>query len=400
MTAQSRPREPRSSAALGALVFVLALNIRPAVSALGPLVPMIHDQEGMTEGALGILGAVPLIAFAVVSPLAYLPSRRWGMDRTLFVALAIMAAGIGLRSGAGTPGLWLGTLVLGVAAAVFNVLAPTVVRRDYPRRLSAATGVYSACMTIGAAIATAVVVPIAQAWGWRIAMALWAVPVVALAAAWIPRATRPRADLSEAESALPERNVWRSWKAWMLTANMSLRAFTFYVATTWMPTIEVAYGFSEAEASLHLTAFSIVGIAGSLLFPVLQNHTRTQAPAGIWCGMPMALGALGLIVFPDAALLWMLVAGFGAGASVTVALSLLSMVGRDALETARLSGMSQSFGHVVAALGPIAAGFLGQATGSWTPTLVMLIAASGLQAVVGGLVGKGIVARDAGRNHP
>ncbi|MDT0158770.1 MFS transporter [Microbacterium sp. ARD32] len=173
---------------LVALIFLVPLNLRPALTSVGPLLPQIGEDLRVNEGMQGLLGALPLLAFALVSPLVQHPARRFGMERCLLAALVVLAAGVLIRSYTGSVGLWAGTMIVGCAIAVGNVLVPTIVKRDCAGHVSLATGVYSACITIAASVASAVAVPLANSAGWRGSLAFWAIPALVVAVLWIPRA--------------------------------------------------------------------------------------------------------------------------------------------------------------------------------------------------------------------
>jgi len=158
----------RRAAIVTATVFLVALCLRPALTAVGPVLPQIGVDEGLGEGALGVLGALPLVAFGLASPLVHRVSRRHGMEQAVFVALLVLAAGSVIRSYAGHGGLWVGTIVIGASIAVGNVLVPVILKRDYSGNVSRATGVYTAFITGGAGIASALAVPIASAADWRL----------------------------------------------------------------------------------------------------------------------------------------------------------------------------------------------------------------------------------------
>lgn len=374
-------RASRKAAVVVALVFVVALNLRPSITSVGPLLPRIGADEHLGEGLQGLLGALPLLAFAAVSPLVHRVSRRIGTDRAVLAALVVLALGIALRSGAGTAGLWAGTAVLGAAIAVGNVLVPAIVKRDYPRHVSRATGVYSACIAVSAASASALAVPLASEVGWRGSLSVWAVAALVAAVVWLPRARGAAADPAEPPTSDPLPSVWRQPTAWLVTAYMGLQSTTFYVMVTWLPTIETADGLSDRLAGLQLFAFQLVGIASGLAIPRLMRRD-SQVLAGVICGSAMAVGALGLLVLPGLSLVWVVLAGLGSGASLVVALSLISLRGRTHQETTQLSGMAQSLGYLLAAAGPIAAGLLAEATGSWHPTLALVAAVAVLQVLV------------------
>ncbi|MEV0902144.1 MFS transporter [Actinoplanes sp. NPDC049802] len=371
-------------AATAATVFLVALCLRPAITAVGPLLPRIGVDEGLGEAAQGLLGALPLLAFAFVSPLVHRLSGRFGMERAVLGALLVLAAGTVIRSWTGHAGLWVGTMVIGCAIAVGNVLVPAIVKRDYASNVSRATGFYTAFITIAASTAAAVAVPIADAVDWRLSLAVWGGLALAVAAAWLPRARR--AATPETVAAPGDVALWRQPRAWMITAFMGLQSTCFYVLVTWMPTIEIAAGFPERVAGLHLFVFQGMGIVGGLTIPLLLRDYRTRPAGAVVASLPVIVAMLGLLAAPGLAAVWAAIAGLGQGAALVTALTLISLGGRTAAETTRLSGMAQSLGYLFAAAGPVAAGILAERTGAWHATLIMVVVL-GLAQIGAGILG-------------
>ncbi|MFV0286797.1 MAG: CynX/NimT family MFS transporter [Demequina sp.] len=371
-----------------ALIFLVALNLRPALTSVGPLLPQMGADLGLAEGTQGLLTALPLLAFAVVSPLVHLPARRWGMEPTVLVALAVLAGGIAMRSWVEGAGLWIGTAVIGSAIAVGNVLVPAVVKRDYAGHVSRATSVYSASMTVSAALASAIAVPLAGADGWRGSLAFWAIPAVLVALVWIPRVRHAhRMPAPEVTAAEPARSVWRQPTAWLITAYMGLQSTTFYILVSWLPTIDASEGVSASQAGVHLFLFQLAGVVSGLAIPRLMR-ADTQVLAATVAGVPTIVGVAGLLALPHLSGLWVVCAGAGTGAALVIALSLFGLRGRTAGEAARLSGMAQSVGYLLAAAGPVTAGWLAHVTGAWHASLVLVLALATAQFTIAFWVGR------------
>ena len=127
MTASTGPPVHWRSSLITATAFVVALSLRPALTAVGPLLPRIGVDEHLGEAAQGLLGTLPLLAFAVASPLVHFASKRFGMERAVFISLLVLAVSSVLRSYTGQAGLWIGT-DLGARAA--NGVSKTVLRRS------------------------------------------------------------------------------------------------------------------------------------------------------------------------------------------------------------------------------------------------------------------------------
>ncbi|WP_238007855.1 MFS transporter [Dactylosporangium sp. AC04546] len=360
---------------------------RAPLTSVGPLVSEIRGDLGLSSAAAGLLTTLPLLAFAVFSLVAPLAAGRAGLERSLAIALLLLAGGIAVRS---LPAqLWAGTIAVGAAIACFNVLLPSVVKRDFPDRVAPVTGGYSATQSVVAAVASGTAVPLAAvAGGWRWALASWAMLVVVAIAVWAPsvREAGPGAN-GAARAPLP----WRSALAWQVTLFMGLQSLAFYVLITWLPTIERDHGIDPAVAGWHLFAYLAAAVAANLLVPLFMRGRADQRLVGLGCAVCIGAGVAGqqwLPWNPWWALASVLVAGFGAGMAIVVCLSLFSLRTTDARQAAALSAMAQSTGYGLAAGGPVLIGALRDAAGSWTAPVVVLCGLTLAMAAVAWLSGR------------
>jgi CP family cyanate transporter-like MFS transporter len=182
--------------------------------------------------------------------------------------------------------------------------------------------------------------------------------------------------------------LWRSLLAWQVAAFMGLQSTNYYVLITWLPSIEQDAGISDTTAGLHLVLFSIFGIGGSLGCSALLARLRNQQVLGACIALVLVVANLGIMLAPGATVVWACVAGIGGGSSIVFALSLFGMRARSHRTAASLSGMAQSLGYILAAVGPVAVGALHDATGSWTPPMAVLLVLSGCLVVAGLLAGR------------
>jgi MFS transporter, CP family, cyanate transporter len=387
VTDQALSQKPEHAGGARELVAVLlvAACLRSAITAVGPLLGRIGLDTGLSDTALGLLSALPLLAFALVSPIVKRPAQRLGTERFIGLALLGIAIGVAVRSLPNVALLWVGTAVLGAGIALGNVLLPPVVRRDYAARAAMVVGSYSAVMGSMAAIASGIALPVAVALNgsWRWSLAIWLVPAFAASIIWLarrpapaPRAATPSVATAASAAAAPaageRRPVWRTAAAWRLTIYMGLQSTSFYVFVAWLPSILADHGISRTVGGWYLFGYQVIGILSGLTVPlVLRRLHRHFAAAAVT--VPMIIGTLGLALLPAAAPVWVALVGIGSGASLVMVLSLFSMDADDPAHAAALSGMAQSLGYLLAAAGPVAAGALRDATGSWTPALIGLV---------------------------
>ncbi|HAZ55536.1 MAG TPA: MFS transporter, partial [Franconibacter helveticus] len=213
-TTLARPR----ALLLLAGILTIATTLRVTFTGAAPLLDAIRDAFDLSTASTGVLTTLPLLAFAVVSPLAAGVAHRFGMERSLFGALLLICAGIALRSAGGATGLFVGTAVIGCGIALGNVLLPGMIKRDFPGQVARLTGAYSLTMGAAAALGSALVVPVAAlGFGWRGALlALMAFPLLALLL-WLPQLRQKRASTVTGPSPHEQRALWRSSLAWHVT---------------------------------------------------------------------------------------------------------------------------------------------------------------------------------------
>src|SRR5215210_4610955 len=377
-TATAAPgRPPLRSLFLVLGVVFLAANLRPSLTGVAPLIGQIRADTGISNGVAGLLTTLPLLAFALLSLVAPLVARRFGMERALLASLLVLAAGILLRWAGAVAALFLGTAILGAAIALGNVLLPSLVKREFPEHAGLMTSVYSTSLGISAALAAGVSVPLAQlaGIGWRGALAVWAAPALLAAVAWLPQLSRSDhpADPS-ARSSPGVRDLWRSPLAWQVTLFMGLQSLSYYVTLTWLPEILQAEGVGAARAGWLLGLSQAVAIVTMFLSPMVAGRLPSQRGIVVVAVSVSGAGALGLLVAGSAAsTLWVVLLGLGQGASFSLALTFFALRAPDPGHAAALSGMAQSVGYLLAAAGPFLFGVLRDVTGAWTVPLALLL---------------------------
>lgn len=382
-------------------LLLVAANLRAGITTVGPVLGELQQDLGLASLEASVLISLPLVAFAIVSPIAPAVASRIGLERSLGIALAALAVGLVVRSLPGLPLLWIGTALLGVAIAVLNVVLPAVVKRDFPKRIGQVTGAYSAVQAAFAALAAGVAVPVAgaSALGWRLPLGMWAGLALLAIAVMLPQFRRTThlsaQDLADAEH--PDlsglRSPWRSAIGWQVTAFMGLQSLGFYVLITWLPSIEASAGIDRASAGLHQLLLNGAGIAGSLAASALIPRLRDQRWLAAGSSALFLGSVLGVLLAPQLAAGWAILAGIAGGSNIVIALSSFGLRTSHHAQAASLSGMAQSVGYTLAAIGPIAVGLMHDVTGSWTPPLLVLAGLVCLTVVFGFLAGRDRVLR-------
>lgn len=372
-------------------VLLIAVNLRVSFVSVGPVLGNISSDLGLSSAAAGFLTGLPLIAFAVFSPLAPGFAARVGLDRALWTSLLILAAGIVLRSLPLAGVIWAGTALIGLAIAFLNVLVPSLVKRDFPLRVSQVTGGYTAAQAAFAAVGAAVVVPVAQTSpaGWRLALGIWAGLALVAMAVLLPWLRRHRSGAAHAAAPkVAYRSPWTSALGWQVTIFMGLQSIAFYVLMAWLPTIEQSRGVPATTAGIHLSVFLLISVFASLAAGGILHRGRDQRLVAFTSGALTVATFLGLTLAPELVLLWIVLGAMGCGSLIVVALSLFSLRTVNHPQAAALSGMAQSVGYGLSAVGPVLFGALHDLTDGWTLPLLVTAGIMAVLSLVGLLAGR------------
>ncbi|MER7080402.1 MFS transporter, CP family, cyanate transporter [Saccharopolyspora kobensis] len=376
-------------------LLVVAANLRPALTGVGPVLDRVQADLGLAPGAAGLVNAVPLLAFAVVSPVVPRLAARFGPERLLGIALGVLALGIAVRWFPAVGPLFAGTVLIGAGIAVGNVLLPSLIKRDLPTSVGLLTSAYATVMGGVAAVASGLAVPIGEVapGGWATALGCWIVLAAAALALWLPQCRSPRALVEAPRPRLP----WGSALAWAVTAFMGLQSLGFYVAVTWLPQVFQDGGMSAAAAGWLLFLFQAVAVLTGSAVPAVLRGARDQRAVSVACSLVVLVGYLGLLVMPGWAVLWSFLLGLGGGACLVLALAFLGLRAPDAAGAGALSAMAQSVGYLLAAVGPVLFGLLRSTGSGWQAPLALMCVTAAAQTAAAVVAGRGTVPHPDGR---
>ena len=353
--ASSVPVTRRQVALLLVAIVLVSLNLRSILTIIGPLISDIRADTGLSRTAAGLLTTLPLLAFGLVSPLAPRIARRFGSDRTLIGAMLLMAVALALRPLPPLALLLLGTLAAGCGAAVANVLLPAIIKNRLPGQAAVMVGAYSVVLGIGAALAAGLAVPTMH-WlddSWRAALALWAIPALLGAIAWLPLLRGSAQRRAAAAAQHVHVSLWRDRLAWTVTGYLAFLALQFYSLAAWLPDVYREEGMSAASAGGVLSIALAVGLPLGFVVGVVAQRLDDQRPIALVAVLVIASGWLGVLLAPMAApWLWAALLGCGFGTGFPLVLVLMVLRAPDVGHAAELSGMSQSAGYGVGALAP------------------------------------------------
>ncbi|CAH0326374.1 CynX/NimT family MFS transporter [Microbacterium sp. Bi128] len=355
---------------------LIALNMRGPLVAVAPVIAQLEDDLGFTPVELGFLTGIPVLCFALAAPLASLAGRKLGPEFAITLTLLGVLFGVVVRSAGGGALVMLGTVILGVAITIGNIVVPLIIRRDFtPARQGAAMGTYTAALNIGSFLTSMVSAPLAELLGWRPAIAASGLFAVAAAAVWVIAVGR-RAFIPAAVTAADPRRAGKPPSRWItaaLTFGFAGQAFSYYGVTAWLPSLlSDELGMAPAAAGAGSSLFQILAIVGGLGVPLAARFASTTA-VGLALGLLWLTVPVGLLLAPELWWLWCSFGGVAQGGGITLIFLAIIRLARDQASAARMSAVVQGTGYSFGAVAPTLLGYVHGTTGAWTGPLLMIL---------------------------
>jgi CP family cyanate transporter-like MFS transporter len=383
----------RTTALIG--IVLIALNLRTAVSAISPIVAEISKDIELTTVGVGLIGALPPVFFAIAGLIAPPIAHRLGLERSILFAVVAIVIGHLARAFSGSyVSLLLGSSLTLAAMGVANVLLPPVVKRYFPDRIGAITAMYATIMSISTALPAMSAAPIADAYGWRSSLGVWAITAATALIPWTILLVRERriAPLDAAPEVVDAPHGFagrlrHSRVAIAIAMCFAATSLNAYAMFAWLPQmLQQIAGVDHIAAGSLLGLYSFIALPGSIIAPLLV--VRLKRPGRIvYAGVAFFLiGYLGLLIVPGT-LTWLWVAFAGIGPIVFPAcLVLINLRTRNQRNSAALSGFVQGIGYALAAVGPLAVGVLHEVSGGWTVPLIFLALVATSALPFGGII--------------
>lgn len=383
-----------------AIVFI-ASTLRAPLTSVGPVVDEIKHVMEINNSVAGILTTIPLIIFAIVSPLVSRVTSRITMSRTILYSTILLIIGLYLRVAGDFSLFIIGTLVLGIAIAFGNVVLPSYVKWYFPMQIGIATGIYSGTMNFTAGLGGGLSFPLSQTpLGFRLSLSFWIILGIIAIILWIPKARKgaklEKQTINETQVKHHKKvNIVKSKLAWMVALTMGFQSMVFYTVVAWVPSILVDRGVDPSTAGylLMLNQFSQVPMTFS--FPIIASKLKDQRILVVIITI-LFLTGFGLFFTQSLVLLviGMVIAGLAMGACFSLCMTFFSIRARTSDGSISLSGFGQSVGYLIAAIGPFLIGYLHDFTGNWISGIVALLLMSLLFFIFGYPAAKNRVVED------
>jgi MFS transporter, CP family, cyanate transporter len=387
---QRRTEQIGGGALLTLAVVLTALNLRPAITSVGPLLREMCGSLGVSTTWAGVLTTLPAFCFAGAGLAASWLSGRIGLGRTVSAALVIVMVGLLVRVLNDSYIVIGGTLVAAAGIALINVLLPVIVKGSFPARVGLVTGIYTAALQGGAALGSAVTPALDNVFGsWRWALGAWSALAALALVVWLIVARGygqiwPDGTLAAAKG----QPLLRNRLAWTISVFFGCQSFVAYVVMGWLPEVLIDNAVSKENAGLLLGLISLIAVPVSLFVTPLAARRPSQSGWIAGLGVLGIAGVLGLLIAPAVApLLWSVLVGLGTSV-FSLVLVVITLRARNAQDTRQLSGMVQGVGYLLAGPGPFLFGWLHDIADGWTAPWIMVLAVYAVQVLTGMWAGR------------
>lgn len=382
-------------AVLGVIFF--AANLRAPLTSVGPVIGEISLSLSLSKTAAGMLTTIPLLAFGFLSSFIPRISQRFGMELVLLLSLILLGVGLSVRSLGSITTLFIGAAFVGIAITFGNVLMPAFIKTKFPKRIGVMMGIYSVAMNLTAALAAGLSIAIGK-WtnlGWKGSIGIWVIVAALGCIIWLPQllfTKRKKKTLAKEIGSKPKpikTNLLKSRLAWAVTIYMGLQSLIYYCLTAWLPKVAQDWGMTIEASGWVLAYVQFAQLPTTFIGSVIAARMRDQRLLSALTGLLFILGITGILIFKTKyILLWCILLGVGSGLAFSLSMLFFVLRTKNTLQAAKLSGMAQSFGYLIAATGPAIFGGIFDLFSSWTLSFVFLIIMSAVLLVAGVIAGK------------
>ncbi|CEW35764.1 cyanate permease [Streptococcus pneumoniae] len=357
-------------------IILIGVSLRTPFTVLPIILGNISQGLEVEVSSLGVLTSLPLLMFTLFSPFSTQLAQKIGLEHLFTYSLFFLTIGSLIRL-INLPLLYLGTLMVGASVAVINVLLPSLIQANQPKKIGFLTTLYITSMGIATALASYLAVPITQASSWKGLILLLTLLCLATFLVWLPN-HRYNHRLAPQTKQKSQIKVMRNKQVWAIIIFSGFQSLIFYTVMTWLPTMSIHAGLSSHEAGLLTSILSLISIPFSMTIPSLTTSLSTRNRQLMLTLVSLA-GVVGIsmLFFPiNNFIYWLaihLLIGTATSALFPYLMVNFSLKTSAPEKTAQLSGLSQTGGYILAAFGPTLFGYSFDLFHSWVPSVAALL---------------------------
>lgn len=357
-------------------IFLLGACMRTPITSIPSIVNEIAAAFHLPATSLGILTTIPLLCFGIFSVVVNWISSRIGNEMAINWALILLLIGCLVRV-SNYQLMILGTILIGIAITFINVLLPPIITENLPAQVGGMTSLYNVSLSLFSAIGAYAITPIAISHGWKLAVYLLALIPFITWLLWLPNLRFNHVDRDHQEQGV---SMWKNPRAWALLVYFGASSFVFYTVVAWLPSIAESAGINHSNASLIAGLFQLFSIPAAFLAPLLATRFSDRRPIVLGLGLLSFVG-VAMMLLPIHSMAYYVVIslllGLGIAGTFAFIMTIFSLKTDNPADTGSLSGMVQSLGYILAAIGPVVIGDLKGITGNWLVselvTLVVIV---------------------------
>ncbi|MDH4566046.1 MFS transporter [Pseudomonas sp. BN414] len=380
--------KPLSRALLMLALVLAAINLRPGITSLAPLIERIADELALSRSLISLTTALPVLCMGLLAPLAPQLAVRYGLERVITVCLGLIGVALLARLGSHASSVLIGSaVVMGAGIAVAGPLLSGFIKRHFHDQVGRVVAWYSLSMTIGGAAGAVLTPPVTQLLGdqWHLGLAFWAVPALGALLLWLMVPNRAETASEAGQGGLP----WGEPRAWLITAFFALQAGLFYALTTWLVARYHEAGLSLLRSNSLFSLFMLVGLPSAFVLPWLAQRFDNRYQLLLVCGLVSTV-CLGMICFQPTLLpeVWAGFLGLGLSGSFALSLVLPLYEAHTPLAVSRWTAMMLFAGYGMASFAPVLAGFGRDMAGSYQVPFMVITALALVMCALAWLLGR------------
>ena len=361
-------------------VIFLSLILRTPITSVGAILGPLKSILDINNTVAGFITTIPLIAFAIFSPMVAKISNKVGLEKTLLLAAIIISIGLGLRFHINTYVFFITTFIIGVGITIGNVLLPGLVKKYYPEKLGLMTGFYAVIMNIGAAVAAGISYPIlssnigGEKFSTGLAVNIWI--IIAVINIFVYTAMSKNSSVSEIKDEHEKvHGYFKYSKMWTIMLSMGLQSALFYCSVSWFAEIMISKDFSPETAGLLLSISQFAQFPSTFIVPIIADKLNNKIIIPVVITVGYLVSLVGMLYTSGNFILmltFIIIFALAGGGSFSYVMYLFSVKSRNENEAADISGLAQSGGYLLAAIFPPLLGYIRDIS-DWNKALYVLI---------------------------
>ena len=367
-------------------IILLGMILRTPITSVGAIIGPLKNLLEINNTVAGLITTIPLIAFAIFSPLVAKISNKIGLEKTIFLATIVASIGLLLRFYINTSVFFVTTFIIGVGITVGNVLLPGLTKKYFPENLGVMTGFYAVVMNVSASIAAGISYPIlntnigGEKFSTGLAVNIWLIISVLNIVIYAIITKNSKSERIVKDKKTGVTGYLKSLKMWSVMLSMGLQSALFYCSVSWFAEIMISKGFTPSEAGLLLSISQFAQFPSTFLVPVLAEKIKNKLIIPIFIAMGYVASLIGMIYIQgNFALMTIYIVLFAlaGGGSFSYVMYLFSAKSKNEEEAADISGLAQAGGYWLAAIFPPLLGYIRDIL-NWDVAIYILIMTASL----------------------